>query len=347
MSAAVSEPGADEGHTVAEAPGAPSSAGRGRAALLLGGSAALLALALLFGPSVTRSQLDGALLERVVRDLHLPRALFGAVAGFGLALAGVVLQSVLRNPLASPYTLGISSGAAVGAVIALQVGGATGLLGLSAPAAGAFAGAALTAMLVFTLASLRSFAAETLLLAGVAVSLFGGAVISMLHYLADTIDLLAMVRWSLGGLEVVGYGKVAAAAACVALGSAILLVGVGRQLDVASLDDDSARGLGVDPARVRRTAFLGTSVITAGIVAFAGPIGFVGLVVPHAVRYFTGPDPRLLLPCAALTGGAFLIACDVVARTALYPTNLPINVVTYAIGCPAFVWILVRRSEPS
>lgn len=165
-----------------------------------------------------------------------------------------------------------------------------------------------------------------------------------MHYLADVPDLRDMVMWSLGSLEVVGWTRVGITGGLVLAGTLMLLT-VGRQLDVASLDDDSARGLGVDPVRVRQVAFVGASIITAGIVAFTGPIGFVGLVVPHAVRPFTGPDPRVLLPCAAFLGAAFLVACDVVARTAIYPANLPINVITSAIGCPAFVWILVRRSR--
>lgn len=306
-------------------------------------AAALLVLTVLVAPYVSRSGLQSALV-----DLHRPRAILGAVAGCGLALAGAVLQAVLRNPLASPYTLGLSSGSAVGAALVIQLGLAASstpfLWTVSATSLGALGGALLTAALVYGVARTRALAAETLLLTGVAVALFGGAAISMLHYLADTIDLMAMVRWSMGSLGVVGYGRVASTAAFVAVGAAVLLA-VARDLEVASLDDDSARGLGVDPVRVRRLTFLGTSLITAGIVSQTGPVGFVGLIVPHAVRPFTGPDPRVLLPCAALAGGAFLVACDTVARTALYPTDLPINVITHAVGCPAFVWILVRRSQ--
>ena len=296
-------------------------------------------LAVLVAPSISRSGLTGERARQALSDLHRPRALFGALAGFGLALAGVVLQAVLRNPLASPYTLGIASGAAVGAVAAIQLG-----IALITVPSGALLGALLTAALVYAVASLRQHAAETLLLTGVAVALFGSAVITMLHYraLANTIDLMAIVRWSMGSLEVVGYDNVMVAGGFVLVGSALLLLILGR-LDVASLDDESARSLGVDPVRVRQLAFFGTSIVTAGVVAYAGPIGFVGLVVPHAVRPFTGPDPRLLLPCAACIGGAFLVVCDLLARTLLYPTNLPINVITYAFGCPAFIWILVRR----
>ena len=313
---------------------------KGRRLALVLASLAILIAATLLAPMISAADLPPGAARRAMSDLHRPRALFGALAGFGLALSGVVLQSVLRNPLASPYTLGIASGGAVGAVLAIQLAGG-GALSVSL---GAMAGSCGTATLVYAVASLRRHAAETLLLTGVAVTLFAGAITTAVHFLAlgNTPDLVAMVRWSMASLEVVGYGRVGVAGGLVALGTLILLPLLGR-LDVASLDDASARGLGVDPVAVRRLAFLGTSVITAGVVAFAGPIGFVGLIVPHAVRPFTGPDPRVLLPCAACAGGAFLVGADVLARTLAYPTNLPVNVITYAIGCPAFVWILIRR----
>ncbi|MCO5167836.1 MAG: iron ABC transporter permease [Planctomycetes bacterium] len=302
--------------------------------------ALLLALALVLAPRVTGTQ--GFSWTAASATLHLPRAVLGAVAGVGLAIAGVVLQAVLKNPLADPYTLGISSGASVGAALVIQTGLVAGTVALPATFVGAFAGALVTAALVYAIASTRELAAETLLLAGVAMALFGGALISIMHFLADTIDLFAMLRWTMGSLSTAGWTRVRLAVGFVVVGG-LLCVALVRQLDVAALDDDSARGLGVDPVRVRRLAFLGTSIITAGIVAVTGPIGFVGLVVPHAVRGLVGPDPRVVLPCAALAGGALLVACDVLARTLVYPTELPLSAITHAFGCPAFVWILVRR----
>lgn len=308
---------------------------RAKAIVLLSASLAILLAAMVLAPLI-----GGSAPWPTIRDLRLPRVLFAAVAGFGLATCGVVLQAVLKNPLASPYTLGIASGAAVGAVIAI-------LLGLAAAwvTGGALIGALLTSLLVYGVASTRQHAAETLLLAGVAVTLFASAATTLLYYLAmegNTVDFVSIVRWSMASLEVVGFGAPAYCGALSGLGL-LCLVPVLRQLDVASLDDTSALGLGVNPVFVRRLAFLGTSLITSAVVAFAGPIGFVGLIVPHAVRPFTGPDPRVLLPCSALIGGAFLVLCDALARQVIYPTTLPINVVTYALGCPAFIWILVRR----
>ncbi|RMG15529.1 MAG: iron ABC transporter permease [Planctomycetota bacterium] len=306
-------------------------------------AAGLLALGLLLAaPHVSRFGL-----ERTRVDLHWPRALMAAVCGLGLASAGAVLQTVLRNPLASPYILGISSGASVGALAAIHLGwGAVAAGALSPVSLGALAGSLASAALVYAVARARNLAAETLVLAGVAVSLFGGALVALLHHLATLIDLREMIRWSLGSLDAVGYDHVRATALFVGIGL-VLIAFVLPSLEVASLDDPSSAALGVSPARVRLVGFLATSLITAGVVAFAGPVGFVGLVIPHAVRPFTGPDPRVHFPCTALVGAAFLVGCDLLARTLLYPTNLPINVITSAFGCPAFVWILLRRSRRS
>jgi iron complex transport system permease protein len=303
----------------------------------LAGSFLLLVLVVALAPRVSSSGLAAA-----AYDLHLPRALLGALAGLGLAASGVVLQAVLKNPLADPYTLGLSSGASVGAAVAIQLGLTGTGLAISGTFVGALAGALATAALVYAIASTRDLAAETLLLAGVAMAMFGGAIISVLHFVADTIDLFAMLRWTMGSLSTVGFDRVRLAAVFVLVGLGVCLLAA-RDLEVAALDDDSARGLGVDPVRTRRVAFLGSTIITAGIVAATGPIGFIGLVVPHAVRALVGPDPRVLLPCSAFAGGALLVACDVLARTLVYPTELPISVITHAFGCPAFVWILIRR----
>lgn len=306
-------------------------------ALLIGGAALLLALALLLAPLVTRT-------ENATDDLHRPRAVLGALAGCALAACGVVLQSVLRNPLAEPYTLGISSGASVGAAFAIHLGASLPAVVLGVPPTfiGAVLGALLASWLVQAIAARRELAAETLLLAGVAVALFCGAIVAILHFLASTIDLFAMIRWTMGSLSTAGWSRVHRMWPLVAGGLA-LCAAVASRLAPASLDDDSARSLGVDPVWVRRLAFAGTSLATAGVVAAAGPIGFVGLIVPHAARALTGSDPRVLLPVATLLGGATLVAADVLARSLVYPVELPISVITHALGCPAFVWILVRR----
>lgn len=283
--------------------------------------------------------------EAIARH-NLPRAVLAAVLGGALAAAGVVLQAVLRNPLATPYTLGISSGAALGAAVAVKLEAAslaaTLALGTSGVQVAALVGALLSAGIVYLIARSREeLPAETLLLAGVAVSLLAASGIAVLQFVSSTPDLNAIVRWSMGGIEAVTWSPLAWVLPLVFLGAAVLAL-VAHELDVASLDEESARSLGVDPVRTRQLAFLGASLLTAAVVSVAGPVGFVGLVVPHGVRRVLGPDHRVVLPCSILLGGAFLVACDTLARTVLYPTELPINIVTSAIGCPVFIWILWR-----
>jgi iron complex transport system permease protein len=267
-----------------------------------------------------------------------------AIAGAAHASAGVVLQAVLRNPLATPYTLGISSGAALGAAAAqalgsLALGAALGMTGVEAAA---LTGGLATAALVYGIARSRSeLPAETLLLAGVAVALLTASGIAVIEFASDTPDLMAIVHWSMGGISGIGWRPLLASLPLIFVGLAVFAE-VAPDLDVASLDEESARALGVDPTRTRKLAFLGASLATSGVVAIAGPVGFVGLIVPHIVRRLAGSDHRIVLPCSALAGGAFLVACDLVARTVFYPAELPINIVTSAIGCPTFIWILAR-----
>jgi iron complex transport system permease protein len=284
-------------------------------------------------------------IETVLR-YNGPRAVLSAILGAALAAAGVVLQAVLRNPLATPYTLGISSGAALGAAAMIKLGTplalATLAVGLPSQELAALAGALASAALVYAIARSREdLPAETLLLAGVAVALLSASGIALLQFVADTPDLVAIVHWSMGGVGSITWPTVVRALPLVFVGAAILTFVV-RDLDVASLDEESARALGVDPVRTRKLAFAGASLLTAAVVSVAGPIGFVGLIVPHAVRGVLGPDHRVVLPCSILLGGAFLVACDTAARTVLYPTEVPINIVTSAIGCPVFIWILAR-----
>ncbi|MCA8924190.1 MAG: iron ABC transporter permease [Planctomycetes bacterium] len=299
-------------------------------------AALVLALAIGLSP-LTRG--SGVSVETAY-SLLLPRAVLGALVGGALAACGAVLQGVLRNPLASPYTLGLASGAAVGAAAAILVGGTPQLV--PATFLGALVGALSAAALVYAIAARSELAAETLLLAGVAVALFGGAVTSLMHYLAGKVELTRMLLWSLGSLVAPDFGPVYLALPGIALGG-LGILWVWRRLEVATLDDDSARALGVDPVKVRRVAFASCAVITAAAVSVAGPVGFVGLIVPHAARALVGPDPRLLLPCSTLLGGAALVAADVVARTVWFPEDLPINLITHAVGCPLFVLILLRQ----
>lgn len=313
-----------------------------RPALAIGLAAVLLVVTVVACSFASRSSLPSAdVFWRI-----LPRSIVAAVVGGALAATGVVLQAVLRNSLATPYTLGISSGAALGAAAAIKLETLTlgaSALGLAGSELGALAGGLASAAVVYGIARSRTeLPAETLLLGGVAVGLLAGSGITVIEFLSNQPDLMAIVRWNMAGLSGATYRHLAAGLPILGLGAAALVL-VARDLDVVSLDEESARALGVDPARVRRLAMLGASLVTSAVVGIAGPVGFVGLVVPHAVRRLVGADHRLVLPCSALAGGAFLVVADTVARTVLHPIELPLNIVTSAVGCPTFIWILARR----
>jgi len=278
---------------------------------------------------------------------RLPRVLFAIVVGAGLAAAGAVYQALLRNDLATPYTLGVSGGASFGALLAMRLSPVL-LIGASAlfvPGA-AFLGAAL-AMLVVTLLARRAGAGDrthTLLLAGVTLILLFASGILIVQYLSDPHQAFSMLRWMMGGLDTSSLVLPAVLAAPIALALTVLAAH-GRALNVMSIGDRTAIHLGVHAERTRLVCLSAASLIAALLVAYAGPVGFVGLVVPHALRRLVGPDHRVLLPAAALGGATFLLVCDTVARTVVSPLELPVGIVTSAVGGPFFLWVLMRKGR--
>jgi iron complex transport system permease protein len=274
-------------------------------------------------------------------QLRIPRVLLALLAGAGLAVSGLSFQTLFRNPLAEPYTLGIASGAALGAVLALRVESAETLLGLPLVAACSFAGALGATGLVAGL-SLRRRGAETptLLLAGIAVSLSCSALILFLQYLADSTQTFRMVRWMMGGLAVVGYGEVLWLLPWVLAGGAVLL-SLRWDLNLLLIGEELAASRGVDLPRLRLQVLLASSLMIGALVAVAGPIGFVGLMVPHILRRWVGHDHLLLIPACLLGGGAFLTLCDLAARTLMAPAELPVGVLTALLGGPFFLWLLI------
>jgi iron complex transport system permease protein len=278
-------------------------------------------------------------------QLRLPRVLLSLLAGGGLALSGLGFQTLFRNSLAEPYTLGVASGAALGAVMALRLGNAVLPLGLSAVALASFAGALGATGLVVGLALRRQgVATQTLLLAGVAVSLSCSATILFLQYLADSTQTFRMVRWMMGGLAVVGYREVFWLLPWVLGGSAMLLA-LRWDLNLLLTGEELAASRGVDLGRLRLKVLLATSLMIGALVAVAGPIGFVGLIVPHIVRRWVGHDHLYLAPACLLGGGAFLTACDAAARIVMAPAELPVGVLTALLGGPFFLWLLILRSR--
>lgn len=312
-----------------------------------------ITLAVTFGPaSITPVEVWGSILhhlgigdsslsplrDSIVWDLRLPRVLTAGAVGAGLALAGVVMQAITRNPLADPYLLGLSSGASLGAVAVLLLGSA-----LLLPAA-AFLGAmvALAATLLLTGAFGRITPGRTVL-AGIAVSALAGAITSLVIFWTVTGDSYRQIlSWLLGSLAGARWQAVAIA------GIAVIVIGIplmltGRVLDAFVFGDTSAASLGIPVQGVRWTLLAASALLTGALVAVSGAIGFVGLVLPHAVRLLTGPGHRALLPLSALVGGIFLVWADTLARTAFDPRELPVGIVTALIGAPVFAFLLARR----
>jgi iron complex transport system permease protein len=276
---------------------------------------------------------------------RLPRTLAGVLVGAALAAAGVVFQALLRNPLATPFTLGVSAGAALGAMLAIAMG-ASDLGGrLPAVPAASFAGALGAVLIVYALASVRHCGLSTtvLLLAGVTLNSFFSALILLVQYFSDASETFRTVRWLMGDLDIGGYRPIVAAIVP-ALAAFLLFATLPRALNLLAMGPEGAAARGVDVTRVQRQAFFSASLATGAAVSLGGPVGFIGIIVPHLVRLLVGADHRLVLPAAALGGAAFLVLCDVVARTALAPLELPVGIVTAVIGGPFFLWLLLRRS---
>lgn len=275
--------------------------------------------------------------------LRVPRAALAFLAGSGLAVAGMTYQAMFRNPLATPFTLGVSSGAAFGATLGIRLGLTVSLLGVPAISICAFVGALASLVLVYGIAmARRTFSTAVLLLAGVAVSFFFSSLILFVQYLSDFAGSFRIVRWMMGGLETVGYGAVLDVLPFVLSGSAVILC-YARELNLLSTGEDLAVSRGVSLSAVRATLFTASTLMVGGVVAVCGPIGFVGLMVPHICRLLIGAEHRYLAPATLVFGGLFLLACDVVARLLIAPAEIPVGVITALLGGPFFVWLLVRR----
>jgi iron complex transport system permease protein len=275
---------------------------------------------------------------------RLPRVLAGALVGSALAASGVVLQALLRNPLATPFTLGVSAGAALGAMLALTLDLASGIAGFSAVPLASFVGSLGAVGIVYALARVRrqGLSTNVLLLAGVTLNSFFSALILFVQFLSDFTQTFRTVRWLMGDLDVSSYVPLVAAVPplVVSFGAFSTLP---RTLNLLSIGDDSAASRGVDVHRAQRLPFFSASLATGAAVSLGGPVGFIGIVVPHLVRLLVGADHRLVLPASAFGGAAFLVACDTVSRVVLAPLEVPVGVVTAIIGGPFFLWLLIKN----
>lgn len=292
--------------------------------------------------SVVNSVIDiPATSATILYDIRLPNMALIALTGMALAGSGAAFQGLFRNPLADPYIIGVASGAGLGAVLAMAARWPADVLGIAIVPAAAFVGAIATVVVVYSIARVgRSTPVTTLILAGVAVSSFATAMTSLIMLLS-TEELHRAVNWMVGGFSLGGWAPVVASIPYLVIGM-ILLSLLGRPLNVLQFGDDQARQLGLNVERLKVVLVIAASLVAATAVSFSGIIAFVGLVVPHVVRLIWGPDYRRLIPLAIFVGGAFLLGADVVARVVLAPRELPVGVVTAAVGAPFFLYLLHR-----
>ena len=278
-------------------------------------------------------------------QIRVPRVIVSTLAGAGLALCGLVFQAMLRNPLVSPFTLGVTAGASLGASFYIWAGLGFSLLGISGISVFSFLGACLSILFVWSLSRMgRGNSMTTMLLAGVVVSFFFASFIIFLQYLSSVQQALRISRWLMGGIYVFGYEAVFDLLPFILLGS-LFIWAWAFELNILTTGEELATSRGVNVQQLIKLLFFLVSLMIGNIVAVCGPIAFVGIMVPHMCRLILGGDHRVLVPGTFLFGGLFLTLCDTLARTLIAPAEIPVGVITALLGGPFFLWLLVRRSS--
>lgn len=279
--------------------------------------------------------------------LRLPRILMAVIAGFGLGISGAAMQGILRNPLVSPFTLGISSAAGFGAAAAIVFGGESvklALFSLGLPIAAAFLCALVSMAAVLALSRLTGGAGKTVILAGIAVMYLFSAGTSILQYAATSEELSRIVFWMMGSLSAAQWWEVAFAGGILLLSAPVLYLN-SWNYTILAMGDDASLSVGVDPRKTTRITIVLCALLTAGIISLTGVIGFIGLVAPHIARMILGNDYRFLLPASGLFGALLLVAADTLSRTLLAPAEFPIGIMTAFLGVPFFLYLLIRASR--
>ena len=278
-------------------------------------------------------------------QLRLPRVVMAGIIGASLAMVGAALQALFRNPLAEPLTLGVSGGGALGASVAIALGLGARVAGVPLVFLAAFAGAGLAVFVVYRLARTGAVVLPgALLLAGVVVNVIAASGVVLLQYLTDYTRAIQILRWTIGSLDVIGFERIWQMLVFLVPGWLVLLA-LTRDLHLLAIDEETAASLGVNVRRSERLVYAASSLVVGVTVAVAGTIGFVGLIVPHAVRLLFGEDVRLVMPCSFLLGASFLMLADAVARTALGTGELPVGAITALAGGPVFLWLLRRQQR--
>ncbi|HEC60420.1 hypothetical protein LCGC14_1023380 [marine sediment metagenome] len=285
--------------------------------------------------------------HHILTQLRIPRILFAFIAGAGLAVCGMVFQAMFRNPLATPFTLGVASGASLGAALYVFLGFSFSIMSIDGSTFAAFLGSLIAISFVYSISRLRSgFSSETLLLTGVAISFFFSSLILFIQYMSNISDSFRILRWLMGGLTTVGYNDVLQLLPFVSICIGVILW-LSRELNLLMAGDDIALSRGLAVQKTRYLLFFVTSLCVGAIVALCGPIGFIGMMVPHICRLLIGSDHQWLTPATLLFGGAFLIICDTIARLIIAPSEIPVGVITTLLGGPFFLWLLIRSRNTS
>jgi len=283
-------------------------------------------------------------METIIFDIRLPRVILAGFVGSALATAGATYQGLFRNPLADPYLIGVAQGAALGAVIGFMLPAAWHSMGFGIIPLLAFCGAVVSTAVVYNLARVgKTLPATTLILAGVAISALLASIVSYL-VISSGEKIHGIMFWLMGSFSLSQWSEVIVTLPYVILGVTIILL-YARPLNLVQLDEEQAQQLGINVERLKLVLMVAATLITAAAVSFVGIIGFVGIIVPHAVRLIWGVDHRFLLPLSVLTGAVFLILADMIARTVVAPTEIPIGVITAICGAPFFLYLLKRRKR--
>lgn len=277
--------------------------------------------------------------------IRIPRVLMATVAGGTLAITGAALQALFRNPLASPFTLGISGGASLGALVAIRSGLAAGVLGFSMVSVLAFLFSLLTMFFVYSISRVGGvISTGRLLLAGVVMNFLYSAFVLFIQFFSNFTESLQTMRWIMGSLDIVGFDDVWKTLIFVIPGLVILL-SITKDMNLFGLGDDVASSLGVNVRKMEKQIYFATSLAAGAVISVTGPIGFVGLIIPHILRMVVGVDNRIILPCSFLLGASFLTAADTVSRTLISPVEIPVGIITASIGGLFFLWLLIKTKK--
>jgi iron complex transport system permease protein len=296
-----------------------------------------------FGKTVDISDISSAS-KSIIWNVRLPRVLLGVLVGTSLSVAGGAFQGLLKNPMADPFILGISSGAALGATIAIIFRLDMTFMGFSGISVAAFIGALIAVFAVYNIGKVKNkVPVTTLLLAGVAVGNFLTAVMSFLMVVYSR-DMTKIIYWTLGNLSGKGWEPVKMIFVPVLIGVIVILY-LSKDINIMLTGEESAKSLGVNVERTKIYVLLAGTFLTSIVVSVSGIIGFVGLIIPHIIRLFTGPDHRILLPVSALAGAVFMIFADTVARVVISPVEIPVGIITALFGGPFFVFLLKRKKK--